>query len=741
MLVKHTLHFLSDFFLDREYGGVFSAVDTLGQPIHCDDKQLIDQALAVLALTHQANGEIHTDSAKYLVAFEKLKDKTSPGYTELADRYWYPHPASQIRTMHIQLVTSLALIEAGHVLLDQTLFDAGLELFQICFQAGHANHFAEVLAPDWSQIFDDRPTLKSASLFAVIAARIAELRPEPASLEQLQLSLEHLYRFIDSEHGGLYERLAPNFQPLQREDKYLSSLSLAIIALVQAFQIYPTPELKSLALSLADFIQDHYYDPAFQGYWDRCSRTGKVHVDPVTSSLHGISPFPVKLAADHALLFLAAASLARVTEAPSVQKLAETAFYELTEFRDRRLGGVFQGQGNWWSSPIDPTVPLTRHFAVPPHTPAAFQSGNIAYVPFQVKQAGTQCLALLALNVPPIARLHLTTPQQDTPTSLSSLIRRPSYLLAESCEEACNFKIDIKKYTTWLYNTKVPGGAFGLTPYRSPLGLRADRSWQVFATVHVIADLKLLNLVIPEEEAVIQALQSCQNDDGGFGEQPGHPSDVFTTYCGVLALHLLNQTPRLLEQCIVYLQSCQNTDGGLGNFPGYRSDLWHTNLAVAALRALGTSPLDVDNCAAFVAECTNHDGAYSTRKGALPETFSAYRGIGTLYLLEKEIPLREKTIHWLQACQTKEGGFVYRPERVTSFVGTYHALAALFLLNELPLRTEACKQWLATHQNPDGGFSRPLGTPSATTDEGFISLHSAYMLDTNISLYWIAMIS
>jgi prenyltransferase beta subunit len=738
MFTEQTFRFFSDFFLDREYGGVISAVDAQGTPVHCDDKQLLDQALALLALTRQT--ETPAERETYLIAFEKLKDKNAPGYIQLTDRYWYPHPAGHVRTISTQLVTSLALIEAGYQFQDQAVFDAGLELFQICFQTGLANHFPSVVSSDWSQIFDARPCLTSSALLVLTASRLAVLRPTPDSLEHLQVALEHLYRFVDAEHGGLYERLAPDFQPLLRESKYLSSLSLALIALVSAFQIHAEPDLLRLALSLADFAQDHFSDTAFHGYWHRCSPTGKVQVENIAATLDHTSPFPVKLASDQALLFLAAALLARVTDAPRIRSLARTAFHELIEMRDRRLGGVFQGQGYWWSSPVDPTVPLTRHFAVPPHTPGAFQSGNLAYVPFQVKQAATQSLTLLALTMPALPGLHLETPLQTITVSSPVVIGHPSQLLPESQESAYNFSINTEKYTTWLYNTKVPGGAFGLTPYRSPLGLRPDRSWQVFATVHVLADLKLLGQVIPEEDAVIQSLQSCQNVDGGFGEQPGHPSDVFTTYCGVLALHLFGLTPRYFEQCIAYLQSCQNADGGLGNFPGYRSDLWHTNLAVAALRALGAALWDIDSCAAFVTRCIDN-GAYSTRPGTLPETFSAYRGIGTLYLLEKEIPFREETINWLQACQTSEGGFVYRPGRVTSFVGTYHALAALYLLGELPLRAEACKQWLAKHQNPDGGFSRPLGTPSATTDEGFISLHSAFMLDKNISRYWIAMIS
>jgi hypothetical protein len=55
VFIAQTFRFFTDFFLDREYGGVISAVDAQGRPFHCDDKWLLDQGLALAGPDAQDN--------------------------------------------------------------------------------------------------------------------------------------------------------------------------------------------------------------------------------------------------------------------------------------------------------------------------------------------------------------------------------------------------------------------------------------------------------------------------------------------------------------------------------------------------------------------------------------------------------------------------------------------------------------------------------------------------------------
>lgn len=742
VLNKSHLDFLWDSLIDKEYGGVLTSVDANGVDFICDDKQLEDQAMALLAFTSSAH---HTDHAQKIAQnLSLLRDPQHQGYLELTDRYWRPHAAGFVKTLSHQLFATLALLEYGVRYDREQEAQEGSLLLDKILHTARKHKFARMVERDWSMVLDDRRDLKMAAVAALALERAERFNKDRDYSEERELVTNYLESFLDVEHGGAHDLLSSEGNPIHIAGKRLDSMALAAYAFACLARSQRLPDLLQKAELLIDFIHSHLPHPMYGGYWDRSRTDGIVQVDGIQGYYGHTSPFPVLKVSDHAILLLAVHEIGLQGKEDTLREVARTAAAVISNYTDQRLGGVFLGQGNWFSTPVDPTVPLGRHFWVPPFTPGSFHAGNFAYVPLHQKQSFTQAWAGLVLETAADTVSEAISYRTSVPAGASETLPLVEEWLemnlVSSIHSLEDPKIDIPHYIHWLKLTR-SGGGYGLTPYRSPLGFRSDRSSQVFSTLHVLADFHVLKEEIDEKSILADTIRLCQNPDGGFGEQPGHPSEAFTTYCGVLSLHILGESPSSPDACVAYLHSCQNQDGGFGNAPGYRSDVWHTNLSIAALQALDSAPTDIAACVRFIVSCSNEEGAYSIHPGAPVETFSAYRAISSLYLLGYRPPYAEKTAEWLKACQTLEGGFVYRPGRAPSFVGSYHAIAALYLLGELPTNAPACKEWMAAHQNPDGGFGRQLGGVSDTTDEGFICLHTAYMLDNAISRYWVAMVS
>ena len=467
------------------------------------------------------------------------------------------------------------------------------------------------------------------------------------------------------------------------------------------------------------------------GYWNKIDKNNKVSVDNTTSYYtFNSSPFPYKSMLDHAILVYA---LSKKNRNSIVYK---RSLSELLRYYDLKNSGVFLGGGNWFSTPVTPTVPLARLVMVPPHTVGAFSVGNTSYLPLHEKNATVQLVSSLALKG--INKIEIDYPTKIKEVSFSPLDTSLKYI---SSGQLTNSHIDIEKYKLWLEKTK-SGFGYGLTPYQSPLGFKSDRSPQNFSAMHVISDKSVLYEEIPDKDNIFLTMKAAQNKDGGFGEQAGVVSELFTTYCVVATSFILKNKNYNIKKCLDFVKSCQNDDGGFGNAPGYPSDIWHTNFGVLILHLLNSEANFPEKLIQYLVSAQNEDGGFAVFPNLSSEVFSTFRAIDSLRLLDIEIPNKERVISWLQSMQdVNEGGFHISENKPISFVGSYHAIAALYLLDTLPINIEKIKIWFGNHQAKDGGFSKLLHHPSDTTDEGFISLHASYMLEQKINPYWIAIIT
>ncbi|OJG74262.1 Geranylgeranyl transferase type II beta subunit [Enterococcus quebecensis] len=711
--------------MDEKNGGLFASINTGKTDIVTEDKLLLDVSLAILAFTQLKNYQALEEC---ILALEKFKDPNNIGYFEILDTTSLPYEVGKIKTTFTQLLTGYSLYEAGQVTDNETLQIKGSELIEkvsdTYFKYNHAMRFTE----DWSRILSEDKKLSDVSLFIYVlnTLNIEKYQTKSSSLIKL------LMNFLDDQKGA-FSVLNTNNQPIESKGKTLADLSLLIFSLSTILD-QDTSYVEIIDQTI-QFIIENYSHPFTKGYWNKSDSSGVVSVDstPVYYN-HAESPFPIKSTQSHALFLLALKKYKISTENSQYDPIIKELLTQLSIYFDKKNGGLMLGQGNWFSTPTTPTVPLARHTMVPPFTVGSFVVGNNRYLPLHQKTATLQLIGILALENETVSiekqLPHLPYVKKEFNTDKTYV----------STGRLSTSYIDENDYIEWSEKT-ISGFAFGLTPYRSPLGFKSDRTPQNFSALHVAADMKVLDKTIPNKENLQIILRSSQNSDGGFGEQPSLLSELFTTYCVVFTNYILGSYDFDVKMCIEFIKNCQNPDGGFGNAPGYPSDVWHSTFGTLLLHILDDEPKDKEALIQYLLNAQNIDGGFGVIPNGVSETFSTFRAIDSLRISGVDIPNKQKTIQWLKKLQDTNGGFKYQENKTVSFVGSYHAIGALYLLNELPDDVEQAKKWIASHQSPDGGFSRAENSPSDTTDEGFIAIHASYMLEQKINPYWVALIT
>lgn len=660
---------------------------------------------------------------------DRFRDPADGGFHEVLEQHGVVSMAGRHRRLGSQALAYLAAITRADALAAiGTAKELRGELEDLLSRALDAR-LATTYLPGLERPIDRQRHLTDVA-WALIAAQDAALE---TTFEGLT---DALFGFFDAEKGVFWEVLEPTGEPDTLEGHHVAGNALALLALSRLARAGVDFDHENFVARPLRYISEVHRHVLTDGFWDRSDHTGKVSVAGDLALFKGTaSPFPKKDLGDHGLLYGAAEAWAEEFPAEA-WPLVATCLDQAVTFTDE--GSMFLGQGNWFSTPVSPTVPLARHVMVPQRTPGGFNVGNSAYVLFGTKFTATQ-LIWEYFDPSGAARAEVRQAEQGKPEEAAKLTRRPYVadlgVVASGPIEAPSMRVD--DYLAWLESTKV-GPAFGLTPYTSPLSFRADNTPQNFSAVHVVSDRMALGLPLTEEEAdrLCAYLFASQNADGGFGEAPGLPSELFTTYCVVLVAYVLERWGFDVELCREFLRRCQRPHGGFGNFPGYPADSWHTNLAVLALHALGEPTESHEHAASYILGCRNADGGYSSVPGGPSETFSTMRSVDTLIPLGFQPPEHEQTVEYLRGLQHADGGFHYGHGRAVSFVGSYHAIAALYLLDAEPADPAACIDWIARHQSRDGGFSRQFDAPSDTTDEGFIVVQALLMLEKKLNKYW-----
>ncbi|WP_242327472.1 prenyltransferase/squalene oxidase repeat-containing protein [Lactococcus lactis] len=726
-ILKTLSDYIKNNLYDEYYGAFYSVVNRDKQDIVTEDKTLLDVSLGLLAFSKQNDKKVVLTLLKDM---EQFQDKENGGFYEILDGTNIKQEIGIVKTIFIQALAQFARYVAARGLEDKILVKTSSEAIERISKQYIIKNKATILSQDWNDAIDTSIKLLDVSLLLCILNQIG--RTDLSSI-----FIDFLKAFIDPEKGA-YSKINGDGTPMFFAGKKLLDMSVMILA-ISALDEKERQKFASVIKDTLSFIDQHYRHPLTKGFWDKSDKDGTISVSVISAYYQkSESPFPIKSMLSHAVFLMALNKIDHSSTKSLVESMKKEVQEQILHFYDTKNGGINFGQGNWFSTPTSPTVPIARHVMVPTYTKGAFYVGNTAYLPLHEKITTLQLLGLLVLDEN--AKLLSPKFQKIDYQSYSFDKNKNSLPYAATTGKLTQQHIDIEKYKEWSHKT-ISGFSYGLTAYKSPLGVKSDKTPQNFSALHVIADMTLLGEEIPNKKQLETTLVACQNEDGGFAEQPSLLSELFTTYCVVASEFILGQVNYDVNKCLEFVRACQNEDGGFGNAPGYPSDTWHTNFGAVILHLLDAEAKDKEKLIQYLLNCQNEDGGFSVIPNGVSEVFSTFRCIDSLLVQGVAIPHEKKVIQWLQSLQDKTGGFLYRENQVVSFVGSYHAIGALYLLGSLPLEVEQAQVWLAQHQSRDGGFSRAVGAPSDTTDEGFISIHASYMLEQKVDPYWVALIT
>jgi prenyltransferase beta subunit len=133
----------------------------------------------------------------------------------------------------------------------------------------------------------------------------------------------------------------------------------------------------------------------------------------------------------------------------------------------------------------------------------------------------------------------------------------------------------------------------GFVDVRVEDGKPTDREAHIAHTFHAVSSLGLLSSDVPNSVRCEQFIHSCQQATGAFrwnGAEglPGNYSDIYYTWAAIRSLDELKRKPNMADQCVDWINSLQNADGGFGDQPSWRSRLYSTYYATDALGVLCT---------------------------------------------------------------------------------------------------------------------------------------------------------
>ncbi len=712
-MINKLYDFFKNNFIDSN-NTIIASLNINKKDIVVEDKRLIDTSLALIVACKNNDKEV----IKRLVeGVDKFRDTENGGFFEITDRFGAVYSEGTIKHVINQIIANYALLLADREGPSSNInYKKRIEQLFSCY----FENKSEIFLKNWEPV-NSELTLTTVAFSCLLSIF---LKCDTNIKDKLWGRCEQFYinkRYYSCLLNGRISKLCGT--------KLIDlALVLWVISLKKNYLLY------SRADDLINFIFNYYRINLNGGLWNKVGSDPRKLVDESTSYLiKNESPFPYKDVMSHIVLEHVLDKFPKNSHSRELIKLTQKTLYR---FYDKRNEGFFIGQGFWFANPYQPSVPLDRHVLVPAHELGSFAVGNTNYVPFQEKLAIVQEMGLLLLNLDNFPRFDVTLSKFNY--SKRSVYKKIEYVSKDDLQSSL---IDVKKYEHWLRKTE-SGYGYGLTPYRSPLSMKSDKTPQNFSALHVVSDLTVLHLHVENSSSLKKALEVCQNDDGGFGEQPSLLSEVFTTYCVVAALFILKSNNFDKQKCIDFLSRCQNDDGSFGNAPGYPGDAWHTHLAVLALHLLdGESNYDTNACIQYLLNCQNNDGGFALVPGNKSETYSTFRCVDSLIVQGVIVPNREKIVSWIQDRQDNNGGFHFGFKEPISFVGSYHAIAALYILGKLPVKLYECKKWISKHQTLDGGFGNDKFRPSLTTDEGFVILQSSYMLEKKLNPYWVEIIT
>ncbi|XP_052230080.1 geranylgeranyl transferase type-2 subunit beta-like isoform X2 [Dreissena polymorpha] len=213
-----------------------------------------------------------------------------------------------------------------------------------------------------------------------------------------------------------------------------------------------------------------------------------------------------------------------------------------------------------------------------------------------------------------------------------------------------------------------------------------------------------------DRQQVLDFIQHCQHDGGGFGASPGHDPHLLYTLSAVQIVVLFEAQDQVNVAGVVeFIQSLQQEDGSFWGDKWGEVDTRFSFCAVACLSLLNRlDAVDTDKAVEFVLSCMNFDGGFGCRPGSESHSGQIYCCLGFLALLGQLHHVNADMLGWwLSERQLPSGGLNGRPEKLPDVCYSWWVLASLKIIGKLHwINKEKLVQFILACQDEEtGGFA------------------------------------
>ena len=296
-MARRAYDYLTRYFVDREYGGVYWAVDRLGKPVN-DRKHIYAQAFAIYGLAeyYRATGEpasLKLAQDLFRLIESHSFDALHQGNLECCSRAWGELADMRLSTLEPNcrksMNTLLHLMEAYTNLL-RVWDDAGLKakqrgLLQVFFRHiidPQTHHFRLFFDDDWTSLSDRvSPGHDIEGSWLIVEA--AEVQGEAALLAQARevavKMVEAVYREGLEPDGSVLYELGPH--GIINADKHWWPQAEAVVGFYNAYQISGQAEFATAADRAWNYIEEHVVDRTHGEWFKILRRDGTPDLDHI----------------------------------------------------------------------------------------------------------------------------------------------------------------------------------------------------------------------------------------------------------------------------------------------------------------------------------------------------------------------------------------------------------------------------------------------------------------------------
>lgn len=213
-----------------------------------------------------------------------------------------------------------------------------------------------------------------------------------------------------------------------------------------------------------------------------------------------------------------------------------------------------------------------------------------------------------------------------------------------------------------------------------------------------------------EKDEILEFVQSCQHDNGGFGASQNHDSHLLYTLSAIQVMSLYDCIEKInVEKAVEYVSKLQQEDGSFVGDKWGEVDTRFSFCAIASLKLLGhLNAIDLQKAVDYILSCMNFDGGFGCRPGSESHSGQIYCCLGALAIADSLHHVNADMLGWwLCERQLPSGGLNGRPEKLPDVCYSWWVLASLKIIGKLHwIDKDKLRSYILACQDEEtGGFA------------------------------------